>query len=158
MYHPPTHTSYRPTTKAAHRTGQVILDLARRTKGRRVLPLTSLKVSQVSCRSRQLAASLALSAQALCLHRHCVCRRGEARAKLSLGSRGRGAAFKVQEGQRGPLNSDSAAVLGSALGRSVTSTEVSKQNKLVSAPTDTQATLVAQLPWVRLAWSVIHVG
>ena len=53
------------------------------------------------------------------------------------------------------VNSDSAAALGSALGQSVTSTEVSKQNKLVLAPTDTQATLVVQVSWVSLAWSVI---
>ena len=33
----------------------MILDLARRTKGRRVSPFKSLKVSQVSCCSRQLA-------------------------------------------------------------------------------------------------------
>lgn len=74
----------------------MVLDLARRTKGRRVLPLTSLKVSQVSCCGRQLAAS-----PALCLRRHCACGRGGARVKPGLGSRGRGAAFKVQEGQSG---------------------------------------------------------
>lgn len=94
---PNTHLSTGPTTKAAYRTGQdrTGLDLARRTKGRRILPLTSLEVSQVSCRGRQLAAS------ALCLRRRRVCRRGGVGAKLALGSGGRGAAFNLREGRSG---------------------------------------------------------
>lgn len=54
------------------------------------------------------------------------------------------------------MNSNSAALLGSSLGQSISSPEVSKQNKLILAPTDTQATLAAQLSWVSLTQSVVH--
>lgn len=106
--------------------GQTVPDLPRRAKGRRVLPLTSLEVSAVSCSSSHLATL------------RCACVSTVAAGQGSLGDAVSGKqreGISVQSARRATLsaNSSSAAVPGSVLGRSVTSKEVSKRNKTNSS-------------------------
>lgn len=113
------------------------------------MPLTSLEVSQVSCCSRQLAAS-----PAQCPHRHYVCK-GELRQSWVWEAEGGEQRLKCKEckGVSELQQRRSAGVSAwtvNHLSRSVQT----KQTHL--SPTDTQATLAAQLSWVSLTQSVVH--